>query len=115
MSSACNNSPVNTVTKCPSLCRLVLTFQLLEAPYPLRDKSPETCDDSPGAEKDDIMIILWIALIVVLVVFATQWQGRTNGQDEDPGPAETLRLRYARGEISTAEFEDRRQNLRTDR
>jgi len=61
--------------------------------------------------------IIWLivlGLIVVGVVWAIRNMGRWSGPSESTRKSEAmdiLRSRYARGEIDTAEFEERRQKL----
>ena len=58
-----------------------------------------------------IMIIFWIA-IVVGVVFLVRYlvrRGRTSGGEDSA--LEILRRRYANGEISKEEYEEKRRDL----
>ena len=62
-----------------------------------------------------VMIAFWIVLIGAIILLAL---GAINGlrglQKKDDlmhKPLETLKQRYARGEIDSAEYEDRRRNL----
>ena len=63
-----------------------------------------------------LMMILVVAAIVVLVVLAVRWLG-TSGQGGGPPASgsktalDILKERLARGEIDTAEFEERRRAL----
>ena len=62
------------------------------------------------------MGLIWVLLVVVgLWAAVTAW-GRgpsrpTGRRDESQGPLEVLQHRYARGEIDSREFEERRQKL----
>ena len=61
-----------------------------------------------------LMMILFIALVVVLVVFAVRWLGgAAQPPAAPPGrtPLDILKERFARGEIDMAEFEERRRAL----
>jgi len=56
--------------------------------------------------------LLVIAAVVVGVVYAVRFgtsRGRTSGRDDSA--LETLRRRYANGEISKEEFEQKKQDL----
>ena len=62
-----------------------------------------------------VMIIFWIVLIAAFVLLIS---GAVNGirgakqnQDDAPNSLEILKQRYARGEIDTAEYEEKRQTL----
>lgn len=67
-----------------------------------------------------VMIALGLAVLAVLiwaVIVSTRPMGSSNGhlQPERGGrtdPVELLDLRYARGEIDTADYEERRSRLR---
>ncbi len=65
-----------------------------------------------------LMMIVWIALLVVVVVLVLRWLSGTNaplvGGKPDPTKSALalVQERYARGEIDTAEFEERTQKLR---
>ena len=55
--------------------------------------------------------VFWIVLIVALFSFTTPVpKGRAPGES----PLETLQRRYARGEIDTAEYEERKSRLLKD-
>ena len=54
--------------------------------------------------------VFWIVIVVVLFSFAPPVpRGRAGGS-----PLETLQQRYARGEIGTAEYEERKSRLLQD-
>ncbi|HIE26873.1 TPA: SHOCT domain-containing protein [Candidatus Poribacteria bacterium] len=59
-----------------------------------------------------MMFVFWIAVIVG-IVFLVKWivdQSRTNrGRDESP--LEILKRRYASGEITKEEFEEKKRDL----
>ena len=61
------------------------------------------------------MMILWFALFVGLIVLLVRWIGGTNQQYDEPDAIELLEQRYARGEIDTAEFEERKKRLQANR
>ena len=63
-----------------------------------------------------LLMIIFIAAVVVLVVLAIRWlggSGRGGGTGSPPGRTalDILKERYARGEIDTQEFEERRRVL----
>jgi len=60
--------------------------------------------------------IFWIALIAVLVVILIRQQSRpsppsSQSSHPEPTPLRLLERRYAAGEISTDEFEERKAHL----
>lgn len=61
------------------------------------------------------MFIMWIvgllvlALVIYFLVYVLQKQGPKPGAPETP--LDILKKRYARGEITRAEFEERRRDL----
>ena len=57
-----------------------------------------------------IGMILWIVLIAVVIWAVVSLFARGNGRP-DATPVEILKRRYARGDISQAEFEQARANL----
>ena len=62
-----------------------------------------------------VMIIFWIVLIgsVVLLVSGAVNSVRGDQRDEKENPLETLKQRYAHGDIDKAEYEDKRRSLST--
>lgn len=58
------------------------------------------------------MLVFWV-LIIVGIVAAIRWLITTSRQTRPPeeSPLESLKRRYARGEIDQAEFEERRRDL----
>ena len=57
-----------------------------------------------------LMMILAIAVIVVIVVMVVRWVG--GGHDPaSKSPQDILKERYARGEVTTKEFQERRKVL----
>ena len=62
-----------------------------------------------------LMMILVVAAIVATVVLVVRWMGgSTAGGPQGPTgktPADILKERFARGEIDTKEFEERRKAL----
>ena len=59
-----------------------------------------------------VMMIFWIVALVALVVFLVRWIGGTPNGASNRDAAQILKQRYARGEIDTAEYEERLQFLR---
>jgi len=60
-----------------------------------------------------IMIFFWIIIIVGAVLVIRYFMAEKGGSPgtSDRGPLEILRERYAKGEIDTQEFEERKNNL----
>lgn len=61
------------------------------------------------------MIVFWV-LVIVALVFFVRWLVRTSGGTSEKGTSqsralEILKERYARGEIGTEEFEEKRRLL----
>jgi putative membrane protein len=63
------------------------------------------------------MIIFWIIIIVVLVLLIKSLVGRgssgNGGKSEGPTSMEILKRRYASGEMSKEEFEQKKKDLTT--
>ncbi len=59
-----------------------------------------------------VMMILVVAAIVAIIVLVVRWMGGS-GQSTPAGksPQDILKERYARGEMTTKEFEERRKVL----
>ncbi len=60
------------------------------------------------------MMIFWFALFVGLIVLLVRWLGGATSQYNSPDAIELLKQRYARGEIDTAEFEERKNRLQAN-
>ena len=63
-----------------------------------------------------MMMLAWIAVAVVVVILLARWLGipRRGGSQSDraeKSPIDILKERYARGEIDSEEFEERRRTL----
>ena len=61
-----------------------------------------------------LMVAFWAVGIVALVLWVKSWleQGRPGSASQEPDSAlEILNKRYARGEISKEEFEEKRKDL----
>jgi putative membrane protein len=59
-------------------------------------------------------LIFWI-LVTIGIVLLVKWfidQNRIQSQTRDMSALETAQLRYARGEITTEEFEEIKNNLK---
>lgn len=60
-----------------------------------------------------IMMVIWIALIILAIVALVKWiSGSGAKKSHDDEALEILRKRYASGEISKEEFEERKNNLK---
>ena len=59
-----------------------------------------------------ITMLFWLALLVGLIVVIVRWLGGTPGRYDRSDAMDTLRQRFARGEIDSGEFEERSQRLR---
>ncbi|MBY0249587.1 MAG: SHOCT domain-containing protein [Nitrospiraceae bacterium] len=60
------------------------------------------------------MVVFWAVGIVAVVLWVKSWleQGRPGSASREPESAlEILKTRYARGEISKEEFEEKRKDL----
>ncbi len=58
------------------------------------------------------MMIFWIALLVVLIVLIVRWIGGPRGTSSNTDALDTLKQRFARGEIDKSEFDERSRHLR---
>ena len=58
------------------------------------------------------MMIFWVALLVVLIVLLVRWLGGSPGKRSGSDAMDTLKQRFARGEIDASEFEERARQLR---
>ena len=54
-------------------------------------------------------LVFW-AMLIAAMVFGVRWLRRQSRQ-QLPTPLDTLRMRYARGELSRQEFESMRRDL----
>tara|TARA_R110002096_G_scaffold105704_2_gene232475 strand:- start:285 stop:539 length:255 start_codon:yes stop_codon:yes gene_type:complete len=59
-----------------------------------------------------LMMLFWFALLIGLIVLIVRWLGGTPRRTASRDALDSLRQRFARGEIDTAEFEERSQQLR---
>jgi len=59
-----------------------------------------------------LMMLFWFALLIGLIVLIVRWLGGTPRRNSSQDALETLKQRFARGEIDTAEFEERSRQLR---
>ena len=62
-----------------------------------------------------IIMFFWLALLVGLIVVVVRWLGGTADRHDRADAIDTLRQRFARGEIDSGEFEERSQRLRAAR
>lgn len=59
-----------------------------------------------------LMMIAWLILIILGIVALVKWISGTKNEGSKPDSAmDILRQRYAGGEITKKEFEERKQNL----
>ena len=58
-----------------------------------------------------LMMILVILVIVAIVVLVVRWMGGGQSTPGGKSPQDILKERYARGEMTTKEFEERRKVL----
>ncbi len=58
-----------------------------------------------------VMMILVIAVVVAIVVLIVRWMGGGQSTPGGKSPQDILKERYARGEMTTKEFEERRRVL----
>ena len=59
-----------------------------------------------------LMMIVWLTLVILGIVALFKWISGTKNENPKPDSAlEILRNRYAGGEITKEEFEERKQNL----
>ncbi len=58
-----------------------------------------------------LMMFLWLALLVGLIVLVVRWLSGAPRENSLRDALDTLELRFARGEIDTAEFEERSRQL----
>jgi len=64
-----------------------------------------------------LMMIIWFAIMVAVVVFLVRWlSGQptplTGKKDSTAAALQLLQERYAKGEIDSADFDERMQKLR---
>jgi putative membrane protein len=59
-----------------------------------------------------LMMLFWFALLVGLIVLIVRSFGGTPGRTAGRDAVDTLKQRFARGEIDTPEFEERSRQLR---
>lgn len=58
------------------------------------------------------MVLFWAVIVILIVlVVRSMIRGGAGQQPEQRDPLDVLRERYARGEISTEEFEERKRVL----
>jgi putative membrane protein len=70
------------------------------------------CDHMSWGWGGGIMMILWMILIAALIYWVVRTARRGGNQLFQPESAiEILKKRYARGEISKEEFEERKKDL----
>ncbi len=67
----------------------------------------------------DMMWVFWLPIFILAIVFIlallrnNNFYGRQNKSEEKESPLDILKRRYANGEISTEEFEERRNKLKS--
>ncbi len=72
----------------------------------------EMMDGWGGMAFGGLMMVFWFALLAGLIVIIVRWLGGTPGRNTSRDALDTLKQRFARGEIDTAEFKERAQRLR---
>jgi putative membrane protein len=56
--------------------------------------------------------IFWVVIILIVIAFAWSYAGKGKGSENSvPSALDTLKQRYARGEISKEEYEEKRKDL----
>lgn len=58
-----------------------------------------------------VMILWWILIIVAIVVVITWFVRQNTGPRQDRSALDVLKERYARGEISKQEFEEKKKDI----
>lgn len=58
-----------------------------------------------------IMALFWIAVIIGAIFFVRLIVNQSRGQPGQTSALEILRMRYAKGEISKEEFEEKKKDL----
>ncbi|MBI4449837.1 SHOCT domain-containing protein [Candidatus Uhrbacteria bacterium] len=58
-------------------------------------------------------MILWWGLVILAVVALVRWMTERSGSAREKSEREILEERYARGEVSKEEFEEKRRALRS--
>lgn len=67
----------------------------------------------------NMMWVFWLPIFILAIVFIlallrnNNFYGRQNKSEEKESPLDILKRRYANGEISTEEFEERRNKLKS--
>jgi len=69
-------------------------------------------DGWAGMAFGGVMMLLWFVLIAGLIVLVVKWVGGTPWRNSGRDALDTVKQRYANGEIDTAEFEERSRRLR---
>ena len=59
-----------------------------------------------------LMMLFWFALLVGLIVLIVRWLGGSPGRNASRDALDTLKQRFASGEIDAPEFEQRSRQLR---
>jgi putative membrane protein len=58
------------------------------------------------------MILFWVVLIGAIVLLARDWSGSSKRNEPQPqSPIDVLKRRYAAGEITRGEFQDKKREL----
>ena len=67
-----------------------------------------------GAGGEIVMAIIWIVVVALVLVALLAWSrrsGRFPPIEEKDSPLDTLKHRYAKGEISKEEFEEKKRDI----
>lgn len=57
------------------------------------------------------MMLFWIAVFIGAIFFVRWIINQSRGQTDNTSALETLKIRYAKGEISKEEFEEKKKDL----
>lgn len=64
-----------------------------------------------GWESWGMMVLIWVLIILVIAVLIRWLLGQARGSGTGRSPLEILQQRYARGDISKKEFEEKKKDL----
>ena len=58
-----------------------------------------------------MMWFIWLPVIIIAVVLIVRYSNNNQPKEKGDSPMDILRKRYARGEVTKEEFEEKRKNL----